>query len=88
MDILNNQYTVLALSVFVALYGSNARIQLPSNIQKLFQIDVFRVAFLAMLLVFRFDKAPHVAVIVSLVFLLTMYHLNKIETFKFIENFK
>lgn len=82
---LNNKYTVLALSTFVALYASKSRVYLPPTIKQLFQSDIFRVLFLSLLLIHRFDQVPHVAIFVSLVFLLTMHHLNKNEM---VENFE
>lgn len=82
---LNNQYTVLALSTFVALYAAKSRVTLPQSLRQMFQSDVFRVLFLSLLLIHRFDQVPHVAICVSLVFLLTMHHLNKNEM---IENFE
>ena len=85
LNFINNQYVVIALAMFVAFYAEKARVELPPTIKKLFSSDIFRVLFLSSMLVYKFNKAPQVSVVVSIVFLLTMHYLNQdriIESFQ------
>ena len=91
LSVLNNEYIFLVVASLLALYGANARVELPDFIRNLFENSVFRVVFLSLLLVYKFDKAPQVATIVALVFVLTMHHLNQMEArenFQHIEAFR
>jgi cbb3-type cytochrome oxidase subunit 3 len=85
LSILNNEYFVVFATLFLTLYITIFRINLPSPFILLFQNNIFRVVFLSLLLMFRFEKSPHVAVLVSLSFILIMYHINQEERR---ENFK
>ncbi len=67
LSVLNNEHVAALLAILLTLYGALAQIQLPDFVVTLFKNDVFRVVFLSLLLIFRLDKAPHVALIVALV---------------------
>ena len=91
LSALNNEYVFLVVASLLALYGANARVELPDFVRNLFENSIFRVVFLSLLLVYKFDKAPQIATIVALVFVLTMQHLNQMEireNFQHIEAFR
>ena len=89
--ILNNKYFVLVLTIFLYLYGFVlSRMEIPQYIKKLFKNNIFRVAFLSLLLVYNFDKSPRVAIIVATVFVLTMYYIgesDKREGFRYFKEY-
>nr|QBK89009.1 MAG: uncharacterized protein LCMiAC02_01020 [Mimivirus LCMiAC02] len=77
-EILNNEYFVLVLTIFLYLYGfALSRIEMPRYIKKLFKNNIFRVVFLSLLLVYNFNKSPRVAIVVATVFVLTMYYIGE-----------
>ena len=83
MDIdkyLNNDYVIAALTVFAIVYASQSQVQLPKWLVTLFKNDIFRVIYLSLLLIIPFDKAPHVAILVALVFVITMKYIGQQET--------
>ena len=91
LTILNNEYVFLIVTSLLALYGANARVELPEFVRNLFENCIFRIVFLSLLLVYRFDKSPQIATVVALVFVLTMHHINQMESrenFQYIEAFK
>lgn len=75
VETLNNEYVIIGMTLFVVLYASMSQMELPNWLLALFKNDVFRVVFLSLLLMYRFEKAPHVAVIVSLVFVISMQYV-------------
>ena len=79
LSVLNNEAVVVGIALLIGLYASMVRVKLPAPIVELFKNNIFRVVFLSLLLIYRFEKAPHVAVIVALVFVLTMYFINQQE---------
>jgi hypothetical protein len=79
-NVLENEYVVIGLALFIGLYGlALARIPLPNYIRNLFNNNLFRVFFLSLLLINNFERAPHIAVIVALVFVLTLEYLSNVE---------
>lgn len=91
LSVLNNEYVFLVVVSLLALYGANARVELPDFVRNLFENCIFRVVFLSLLLIYKFDKAPQVATIVAIVFVLTMHHMNQMEArenFQHIEEFQ
>lgn len=91
-DLLNNEFTSIVLALFITLYGLNlGKMKLPCYIKNLFNNTIFRIVFLSLLLVYRFEKSPHVALTVALIFVLTLDHLNHNEiheNFAYLESFK
>lgn len=81
-SILNNRWIVSTLYLLVFLYGSYSRIMLPPNIVKLFNNPIFKFVFLSLILIVNFNKLPHVAVIIALTFLITMYYVHRQERFE------
>lgn len=90
--ILDNQWIAVAIALFIGLYGLTlGRVKLPGYIRNLFNNNIFRVVFLSLLLIQNFDKAPHVAVAVALVYVITLYYLGEQEineNFTYLESFR
>jgi hypothetical protein len=79
-NLLDNQIIRAALILFIILYGLNlSKIKLPPYIKDLFNNTIFKIAFLSLLLMTNLKKDPHVAIIVSIVFVLTLEYLNNEE---------
>lgn len=79
-NLLDNQIIRAALILFIILYGLNlSKIKLPPYIKDLFNNTIFKIAFLSLLLMTNLNKDPHVAIIVSVVFVLTLEYLNNEE---------
>jgi hypothetical protein len=88
LEFLNNEYFLIATGLLVAVYGAMSRVELPPFMVSLFKNDIFRVVFLSLLLIYRFEKAPHVALIVALTFILTMNYITEDEVRVQTESFK
>lgn len=91
-NLLDNEFIAVVVALFVVLYALNlGKMKLPDYIKNLFNNTLFRIVFLSLLLVYRFDNAPHVALTVALVFVLTLDYLNTEqvkENFEYFENFQ
>jgi hypothetical protein len=78
--LVNNNYVVAILAILVVSYGFTlSRIPLPGYLRNLFSNNIFRVLFLSLLLIHDFDKAPHVAIAIALIFVITLHYINKQE---------
>lgn len=91
INCLDNSAIIIVLFIFILLYGLNlAKIKLPNYIRNLFNNTIFKIVFLSLLLAYNFKTAPHVAIIVALVFVLTLDYMNHEEmkeTFTYLESF-
>jgi len=91
-NLLNNDFVTVLLALFIPLYALNlGKMELPCYIRNLFNNTIFRIVFLSLLLVYRFENAPHVALSVALVFVLTLDYLGNRETkenFAYLESFQ
>lgn len=91
-DLFNNDYMAVIVPLFVVLYGLNlAKMGLPHYVQNLFKNTIFKIVFLSLLLVYRFEKSPHIALAVALVFVLTLNYIGEQETkenFEYLEAFR
>ena len=77
IKVLDNDYVTIFLTLFVVVYGlSLARLNIPPAISRLFNNDIFRVAFLSLFLIVNFKKAPHIALLVALIFVLTINYMS------------
>jgi len=79
------------LAVIVILYASLIRVEMPFYIKMLFENNIFRIIFLSLLLILSFNQAPHVAITMAIIFVLTLYFLNEQEakeSFRNLERFK
>lgn len=92
LGVLDNEYVALGVSMFVALYGiALSRMELPGYLKNLFSNSIFRIVFLALLLIHNYDKAPHIGVAVALIFVLTLEYLSMKEVeenFAYLESFR
>lgn len=91
-DLMNNNYIVVLVALFISLYGLNlAKTKLPNYIKNLFTNPIFNTVFLSLLLVLNFDSTPHVALVIALVFVLTSEYIshNEIkENMAYYENYR
>jgi len=56
----------------------------------LFNNTLFKIAFLSLLFVFRFDNAPHASVLLAMIFVLTidnLANLESVENFNYLETY-
>lgn len=80
-NLFDNQIISIAIILFLFLYGYNlGKMKLPSYIKKLFDNTIFKIVFLSLLLIFNFKNTPHIALIIAIVFVLTLEALNNQET--------
>lgn len=90
-ELLDNDWVTAGLWLFIVVFGlSLGRIELPCYIKNLFNNTFFRILFLSLLLVYNFKKAPHVALTVALVFVMTLDYLSVEKTkenFAYLEAF-
>ena len=90
-SLMNNDLFVAVMAILLIAYGLTlARVGLPDAVRNLFANNIFRVAFLSLLLIHNFNNSPHVAIVVALVFVLTLEYLSEQElqeTFVRVENF-
>ena len=80
----------LLAAAVVGLYAFKS-FELPELVIKLFNNLIFRLAFLAVLLVPTMKDMPGVAVSLVLIFLLTLHYIDKQETkenFAYVESFR
>ena len=91
MDFLHtNPYVKGALTLFLIMYASMARPELPPVVKKLFENPIFRLAILA-LIVYNGNQNPEVSIITALFFILSMNQLSELELkegFEQIEQFQ
>jgi hypothetical protein len=88
---LNNEYFLIGMAICVTIYASRSQVELPTFMKKLFKNDIFRVMFLSTLLMANFKKAPHVAVAIALIFIVTMNGISNDEIheqFETMESFR
>lgn len=78
-NILNNNYVHAVLAILTTIYLSAGRVSIPAFIKNLFKNNIFRLVFLSLLLVYRFDKSPHIAFMIALIFVATMSHIGEQE---------
>lgn len=81
LKVLDNEVVASVLALVIALYAATVGMKtpIPPFIVKLFKNPIFRVAFMSILLIHGFEKTPHVAFAVSLIFVLTLHYINKQE---------
>ncbi len=79
INTLNNDYVIAVLAILAFAYGQNAMVKLPQIMVDLFSNNLFRVLYLSLLLVVRFETRPTVALIIALVFIYMMQHIHAKE---------
>ncbi len=74
----NNEIFVGVITFAAALYALNlSNFKLPCNIKTLFNNPIFKMVFLSLLLIYNFENAPHIALTIVIMFILTLEYLNK-----------
>ena len=90
-NLLDNEAVSVILALFIGLYALNlGKMELPHYIRNLFNNTIFRIVFLSLMLVYRFENSPHVALTVALAFVLTLDYLGHSEAkenFAYLEAF-
>lgn len=90
-NIANNDYVVAITGLIVVLYAWRSQIDVPDEVRRLFKNDIFRIVFLSLLVLVSSKTAPHVALAVAIIFVLTLHFINRQEmreNFIQIERFK
>lgn len=86
---LNNGYFVIILITLVMIYIYMVMKDKPKTyILNLFKNDLFRVVFLALLLIYSYDSFPHIALIITIIFAVSMYVITVEEEHENIEVLK
>jgi hypothetical protein len=85
---LDNEYVIAVVTIMFIAYASFLRMPLPPYLMTLFSNDIFRVVFLFMLLFVSFKETPHIALIISLVFVISMHYVFKTESFYNVKSFE
>jgi len=70
--ILNDKYVIAFLILFVSLYSDISKIVLPDWFLNLFKNDIFRLLFICLILLIPIKQSPHIAIIVSVLFIITL----------------
>ena len=86
----NNEYVKTILSMFLVLYASLARPELPDFIRKLFENPIFRILVLS-LIVYRGNKDPQLSLMIAIAFTVTLNLMAEQEVqegFRQIEAFR
>ena len=76
-----NKQDIIAgcLTVVAIIYISHTDLILPMTIRNLFNNDLFRIIVLSLLAIIAFNAQPHVALVIAILFIITMYFVNKNE---------
>jgi hypothetical protein len=90
LEILNNEYFLATVMLFFIVYASLGQIDLPIWVADLFKNDIFKIAFLSLIVMIPAKQAPHVAILVAVVFVVTLNYLSQKEmkeNFQILESF-
>lgn len=74
----SNPYIKASITLFLMLYGSMARPELPPVVKNLFKNQMFRLFILAMV-VYNGNRNPEIAIVTALAFVITMNILSENE---------
>lgn len=89
---INNEFVSILVTLFIVLYALNlGKVTLPPYVRNLFKNTIFKILFLSLLLIYRFENSPHVALTVAVVFVLVLDFLDANEmkeNFAYLESFK
>jgi hypothetical protein len=88
---MNNIYVFTIIAILMPTYLiALSRIKLPDYIINLFNNDIFKIVWLSLMLIMGFKKQPHIALIVALIYVITLHYINKQqikENFEYLEYF-
>lgn|SRR3989338_8143965 len=77
IDFLNNQYVTAVLTLFLILYSSLARPQLPLFVAELFNYTAFRLVILFLVVYLIGKQNTQVALLVAVAFSVTMLLISE-----------
>lgn len=89
--IINNNYTVILLGICIGIYAMMAHNKLPNFIVTLFKNDIFRIIYISLLFIYKFEDAPHIALTIALIYIITLDYILKREmeeNFSVIKDYK
>jgi len=78
--LINNDYFFAVVAILAFSYGHQAKLEVPVFMVRLFSNDIFRVFYLSLLLIIRFETRPTVAIIMGLVFIYMLKYIQDQET--------
>ena len=85
---IKGSYILNFFIVFVIIYSSVSKMQIPSFITDLFKYDYVRALFLSLLLIFNFTNAPYAAMAIVILFVISMNHIANEKKENFISYYK
>jgi hypothetical protein len=87
---LTNDELAMSVIIFSSIIYvlSLSNIKLPCSVKNLFDNIIFKMVFLSLIIVYTFEKSPHVALIIALVFVMTLEYLNKEKMYENCEYLK
>lgn len=91
-SIFDNEIVVILAILFITLYAVKiGKVRLPKYVKDLFKNPIFQIIFLSLLFAYKFEKAPYVAIIIGIIFVLTLDYISTDEmkeNFVYLEAFK
>lgn len=78
-ELFENEYVLAVLTVFIISYSGLFRYEVPNWVQKLFNNDIFRVLFIGLIAMIPAKQSPHVAIIIAIIFVLTLHFIDQKE---------
>jgi ABC-type multidrug transport system fused ATPase/permease subunit len=85
--LLENVYLFAVLSVFLVMYGPRLHMALPPSVRNLFNTMGFR-AFILFLVAYISHRSFSAAIVIAIVYVVTINMLHHIETFEAIQEIK
>jgi len=90
LDIVEHPYVKVVVFIFLVVYASLARPDLPPFMVNLFENPIFKLLVLA-LIVYRGNKDPQMALMIAIAFMVTLNLISEQktkETFRQVEGFR
>ena len=88
-NVISNDWLAVLVALFLFLYGFRlSRVGLPGYLRNLFNNNIFRIVFLSLLLIYGFETSPHAAILIALVYVITLYYIGEQEVRENIDYFE
>jgi hypothetical protein len=89
-SLIDSDYVAVMLAFFVILYAFTlSRITvLPDYIKNIFNNNIFKILFLSLALIYGFEKTPTVAIVVAMIFVITVDKLGTQEMYENVAYFE
>jgi hypothetical protein len=90
MSSLTNDEIAMSVIIFASIIYvlSLNNTKLPCSVKNLFDNIIFKMVFLSLIMVYTFEKSPHGALIIALVFVMTLEYLSKEKMYENCEYLK